>query len=489
MNNPDPIEYLTDPEIKALLKEINRSRDLAIILLLIGTGLKMKELLELNLDSIDWEKKLVHVGGPRKRDMPLNDEVFEALSAWSKDRQDNPSEALFITVHGRPKRLTKCAAKKLAKKYACCAGIRKDVNFAVLRNTFGVRLMAKETSIDNAAAILGLHSPISIQRYMKGALDEKKGNVPGSELEKLDTRPRFIRNLSKLVHPKHKEARVITPSVPAGRSEVTVDRTEVLSGIKRNLSRELSTLIIGPPGIGKTHLLKVSAGGDILYLASPCSVRQFLTNLCDKYCPAGWPKRLRSGARAPAWEIAELLSDTLKGRDKKAVIAIDNFDSSRISDLEVILTLFDNFTVVAAADETPARLKELWWKFRKIEIPPLDRESSKELIKHLTAGLTIVDYELLETRILTVSNGMPLAIVEMVGQVSHLPVVRKEDARQVYHEAGIRYRDWTPLVLIIWSIATSSRFITLGSQSFEGYILALIGMAALAGGIRFLRSR
>ena len=196
-----------------------------------------------------------------------------------------------------------------------------------------------------------------------------------------------------------------------------------------------------------------------------------------------------SKSRSSAKEIVELLSNTLKERDKKDLLLIDNLDSVKASDIEILLMLFDSFTILAATEETPSRLKELWWKFRRIDLLPLDREASKELIKHLTSGLTIADYELLETRILSISNGLPLAIVEMVGQVSHLSVVKKEDAREVYHEAGVKYRDWTAVVIILWSIATSSRFINLGAQSPEGYILAVLGMAALVGGIRFLRTR
>jgi len=489
MDIKNGLEYLTNVETKALLKAVNSPRDLAVILLFLNTGIHLTELPELNINSIDWEIKLLHIDGPRKRDIPLNDEVFEALSTWSRDRIDSPSEALFVTSKGEPKRISYRGIDKLLRKYGLEAGIQKPINAQILRDTFGVHLLAKETSIDNAAVILGFTDPMSIHRYIKAAKDEKEGIVPPQDLEKLDTRPRIVRNISKLMRHKHKEARIIKPSAPADQPETTIGRNAVLSEIKENLSKELSTLLVGSLGIGKTHLLNVIAketGG--LYIDSPAPIKQFLQKLCEKYCP-DWSQRLPSKSRSSAKEIVELLSNTLKGKDKKDLLLIDNLDSIKASDIEILLTLFDSFTILAAAEETPTRLKELWWKFRRIDLLPLDREASKELIKHLTSGLTIADYELLETRILTISNGLPLAIVEMVGQVSHLPVVKKEDAREVYHEAGVRYRDWTAVVIVLWSIATSSRFINLGAQSIEGYILAVLGMAALVGGIRFLRTR
>jgi len=489
MDTQNGLEYLSNVEIKALLKAVNSPRDLAVILLFLNTGIHLTELPELNINSIDWEKKTLHIDGPRKRDIPLNDEVFEALSAWSRDRIDSPAEALFVTSKGEPKRISYRGIDKLLRKYGLEAGIQKHINAQILRDTFGVHLLAKETSIDNAAVILGFTDPMSIHRYIKAAKDEKEGKVPAEDLEKLDTRPRIVRNISKLMRPKHKEARVIKPSAPADQAETTIGRNAVLSEIKENLSKELSTLLVGSLGIGKTHLLNVIAKETgSLYIDSPSPIKQFLQKLCEKYCP-DWSQRLPSKSRSSAKEIVELLSNTLKGKDKKDLLLIDNLDSIKASDIEILLTLFDSFTVLAAAEETPSRLKELWWKFRRIDLLPLDKEASKELIKHLTSGLTIADYELLETRILSISNGLPLAIVEMIGQVSHLSVVKKEDVREVYHEAGVRYRDWTAVVIVLWSIATSSRFINLGAQSIEGYILAVLGMAALVGGIRFLRTR
>ena len=525
----DALEYLSEDETKALLLAASsNARDNAIIQVFLCAGLRFTELPGLNIDSIDWENKILHVGGQRARDIPISSVLFDALSAWSRERLDNNSDALFVTLKGAPKRISSRGIDKLLRKYGLEAGIQKHVNAQLLRNTFGVRLLASETSIDNAAAILGLTDPKSINRYLKAAKDEKEGAIPSGELEKLDTRLPIVKNISKLLRRKHKTARVIAPPSAAGRDEITIGRADVLSEVKENLSKGLSTLLVGAPGIGKSHLLKVieqelsvptnsplhqegalpltkgeqarSAEG-VLFIDSPTPVKQFLHKLCDKYCP-DWSQRLPSKSRASAKEIVELLCSVLKnespspsGRGARGegpgvrVLIIDSLDSLKSSDAELLLPFFEYFTILAAACETPGRLKELWWKFRRVDLPPLDKEASKELIKHLTSGLTIADYELLETRIISISNGLPLAIVEMVGQVKNLPIVKKEDAREVYHEAGVRYRDWTAVIIVLWSIATSSRFINLGAQSFEGYILAVLGMAALVGGIRFLRTR
>ena len=169
----------------------------------------------------------------------------------------------------------------------------------------------------------------------------------------------------------------------------------------------------------------------------------------------------------------------MKEKDKKEILVIDNLDKLKISDLEVFLILLDNFIVIASADATSNKLKQIWWKFRRIDLPPLTTETEKELIKHLTSGLTITDYNLLEARILSLAGGLPLSIVEMVNQISGRPVVKKEDVRDLYHESGVRYRDWTLILVVLWGVAMISRFIALGTHSFELYILAGFAIVSL----------
>ncbi|MCX5751236.1 MAG: hypothetical protein NT099_06185 [Candidatus Saganbacteria bacterium] len=59
------------------------------------------------------------------------------------------------------------------------------------------------------------------------------------------------------------------------------------------------------------------------------------------------------------------------------------------------------------------------------------------------------------------------------------PVVTREVTREVYHEAGIKYRDWTASVVFLWAIIIAFRFTALGTHSFEGYILAGFGLASV----------
>jgi len=312
MDEDNKLDYLSDGESKALQTAANSSRDKAIIKLFLGAGLRLTELSELTIESIQWDKKIIHVGGKHARDIPINDELYSSLTAWTHDRKDNTSTALFTTSKGQFNGMTIRAIDKMLRKYGHQAGIKKHLNAKILRNTFAVHLLTKETSIDNASCILGLTEPDSLRRYTKAAHELKEGKVETNELDKLDTRSKIVKKISKLIQKKPKGSKVIQPVVIDTSKDAVIGRDAVLAEIKENLSKQVSTLLVGSLGIGKTCLLKkVATDNGYLYLDSPTPLKQFLQKICEKYCP-DWKDRLPAKSRSSAKEIVDLLTNVLK---------------------------------------------------------------------------------------------------------------------------------------------------------------------------------
>jgi hypothetical protein len=171
--------------------------------------------------------------------------------------------------------------------------------------------------------------------------------------------------------------------------------------------------------------------------------------------------------------------------DQLPVLILDNLDKLKASDAESILFLLEHFTVLGAVADLNPKLKPVWWKFKEVELKPLKLEDSKELIKHLSASLHISNYEMLETKLLSTANGFPLAIVEMIHQLSLNSRITPQTIREADHAAGQSYRDWTPMIAVMWGALTAFRFISLGTHSFEGYILAGFGISVF-GVLKFL---
>ncbi|MCX5751239.1 MAG: tyrosine-type recombinase/integrase [Candidatus Saganbacteria bacterium] len=467
------IDYLNLNETSALTRSIDEPRDLAIILLFLNTGLFLSELIDLKIDAIDWEKKMVAVTGDRQRQIPLNDQVFEALARWSKERMDSSSSHFFVTTKGKVKELSDRAVDKLIRKYASKAGIRKKVNAQILRNTFAVNLFRKDIAMDKATAILGITDSQSINRYIQAA--KQPATIPqAEEVEHLDNRSAVSKFTSRLFPTKPKKAKAITKikgAIEASPEEVIFGRDGMIREIQADLNKGQAVLLVGPLGVGKTHILKyLSHRLPSVYIASPTPIKNMLIQICDKL-------GVKLKTRASTKDIVEAIKNS-KGTNPPILI-IDNLNRLKVSDVDALLVLLENFAILSASAEISPKLKHLWWKFKQVELHPLSDSAAKELIHYLTQNLSISDYEMLENRILTLSNRLPLAIVDMVHQVSHRPVVTRDVVREMYHEAGIKYRDWTSVVIFLWAIIIACRFIALGTHNFEGYILAGFGLASV----------
>jgi energy-coupling factor transporter ATP-binding protein EcfA2 len=479
---PGSIEYLSLNETNALLKAIDDTRDYAIVTLFLNAGLFLSEIIDLKVNSIDWEKHIVRVPGNRKRDIKLDEQAYEAIARWSKERADVKNNYFFITTKGKVKELSDRAVDKLIRKYADMARIRRKVNAQMLRNTFAVRLFSKEVEIGKASAILGISDPESINRYIKAAKSPAP-QVP----EHLDTRPRLAKALNRLFPTRPKVVKpvsVLKGPITASPDEVIFGRESIIDNIKSNTSKGSSTLLIGPLGVGKTHILKYVKHlyPDAIYLDSPVPIKLMMTQVLDKLSP-DWRQNIKS--RASLQEIASYL---ISVKAKSKLLIIDHLDRTKTSDIDVLIRLLDKFTIVAAVEETSAgrgrgaadRSKQLWFKFKQISVDNLSNAASQKLIRYLTQNLAISDYELLETRVWSLSNGLPLAIVDMINQVSNQPVVTRDVIRGVYHEAGITYRDWTSVIAVLWGLAIMFRFVALGTHSFESYILAGFGVTFIS---------
>ncbi|NQV00498.1 MAG: tyrosine-type recombinase/integrase, partial [Parcubacteria group bacterium] len=484
-------------EINSLLKSIDDFRDRAIVTLFLNTGLFLNELTDLKIDSIDWNKKILKISGSRKRELPLIDQAYEALAKWSKERPDVRTTAFFITTKGKVNPLSARSVDHLIRKYADQAGIKRKVNAQILRNTFAVRLFKEEVSIDKATAILGITDTESINRYVQASKQPPSQSIrehvdlSTEALAKVDTRPWITRFIDNIFPTKPKQAKKLSeikgPIIP-NPEEIIYGRDKVIENLKSNLTKGQSILLMAPLGMGKTHTLKHMAkllGPNTLYLPSPSPTRIMLNQICDKLNPECLPAEASAKAgrnqvktRATTREIAEYIVNA-KG-NKPPMLIVDNLQNLRVSDVDPFLALIENFTILASTDETKDKLKQVWWKFKHTELKALSDQSARELIKYLTHNLSISDYELLETRVMTLSNKLPLAIVDMIHQIAYKPVVNRDSVREMYHEAGIKYRDWTSVIVVIWGIAIMFRFLALGTHSFEGYILAGFGMAILA---------
>jgi len=466
MNSP---EYLMDSDIRRLLSVIDDPRDQAIVVTILSTGLFLSELIALDLDAIDFESKRLTVVGKRNRTLELPTTTVAALTSYLAIRPKTPEVALFVTERGVPKRLSDRSIDHVIRSAAKAAGL--DVNYHALRNTFIVRTLQK-IDIKSTAKLLGVDRE-ALARFDRSVSDVQ--SPASTEPDPLDTRS-SLRKLIDAVHPP--DASHVLNDVGHRTSDVgqvataTFGRDPIIKKATELIMNNQSVLFTGPTGIGKTHLLKVLSASipNAILIDSPVPFKTLLLEIAEIVCPS-----TTFTQRTPN---AEILDNILSAEPLiPPVILIDNLDRLKTSEEDTIKMLIDQFPVIAAIDKIPSRLKSIGWKFQEIELPPLDKVSSQAMIAHLTKAHSMNpnDYIHLETKILNLANGNPLAIVELIHQLPESKKVTVDHIRHIDHEAGIVYRDWSWTLMVLWMILVISRFVALGTHSFEGYILAGVG--------------
>ena len=175
---------LTSSEVALLLEQpknvdLKGTRDKAMLEFAYATGMRVTEIISLNVEDINLEEEYVICkNGARERTIPLGKICKKALQEYLEDARNamiksDDEQALFVNVNG--KRLTRQGFWKIIKYYKEQAHIDKDITPHVLRHSFATHLLQNGADLKAIQAMLG-HSDISsTQIYMQfqdGALKD-----------------------------------------------------------------------------------------------------------------------------------------------------------------------------------------------------------------------------------------------------------------------------------------------------------------------------
>jgi len=138
-------------------------RDKALLELLYSSGLRVSELVGLDVHHVDLEAELVRVvgKGDRERVVPLGSYAVQALQAYltsARPRLAGSSAALFVSRSGR--RLTRQWVWRLLRRYTRAAGISRPVSPHALRHSFATHLLEGGADLRSVQELLG-HASIS----------------------------------------------------------------------------------------------------------------------------------------------------------------------------------------------------------------------------------------------------------------------------------------------------------------------------------------
>lgn len=152
-------ETLSDEDLEALRDSCDSKRDLAMVDLLASTGMRVGELIRLDIDDVDIQGRECVVTGKGNKQRPV---YFDArtklhLTAYLESRKDN-NPALFVSLNGRTQRLSVCAIEKRIKALGEKAQVGR-VHPHKFRRTLATHAIDKGMPIEQVQKLLG-HSKI-----------------------------------------------------------------------------------------------------------------------------------------------------------------------------------------------------------------------------------------------------------------------------------------------------------------------------------------
>ena len=162
-------------EVERLLSSITAEglglRDLAMLELLYGTGLRVSELVSLNLDSCNFDAGFLRcIGkGNKERIVPLGRQANNVLQRYLRSSRPRlvtrtpQTEALFVNRWGR--RLTRQRVWQVLRWYAGLGRLTKKISPHTLRHSFATHLLERGADLRTVQELLGHANISTTQRY------------------------------------------------------------------------------------------------------------------------------------------------------------------------------------------------------------------------------------------------------------------------------------------------------------------------------------
>lgn len=177
-------QILTNREIELLLAQPasvdpKGIRDKAMLEVLYATGIRVSELIGLNMEDVNLDLHMIKCGERKARSIPLYPAAVKALTSYLRDVRagmlaDTGETALFVNVGGS--RMSRQGFWKILKHYQTTAHITKEITPHTLRHSFAVHLLENGADLNSLQELMG-HSDISSTQMYTHMLSQNLTSV------------------------------------------------------------------------------------------------------------------------------------------------------------------------------------------------------------------------------------------------------------------------------------------------------------------------
>ena len=267
------IPLLSERDQVTLLDNVSKNpRHELMVLIMIDCGLRVTELVSLQIGNFDFQGRMMRIASLKKRsedpiyrDIPLTPRVVSSLSEVYLKLNDKSAQSFIFPSNSRTGHISRISVWKMLKRYSSWTASPH-----MLRHTFASEVVKKGADIRTAQELLGHSSYKTTEIYLHVAEQEKR-----QAIERIDKRG-VLQKWKDRYFPK---PNVFILNNRAIGGDYFVGRKEILKEINDLFHKKVNLLVLGPQGIGKSRILQMLTHDKILRLDDFKGVKTTIGNL------------------------------------------------------------------------------------------------------------------------------------------------------------------------------------------------------------------
>ena len=477
----EKVAYLNAKEEAAFLANVQALQNpkyYLLALIMVDCGLRISEAISLRVKDFNFQKPSLFVKSLKKRnekaavELPMTKRVVAAAAEfWTNVKfKPKPDDYMFNAGNATEgKHLHRATVFKVFKKFS--------VNPHKLRHTCATKLIEEGHSLLVVKDILR-HSKTGVTEVYIHTSEERKRAAIAS-LEKSTWYERTKERLfpAKNIH--------VLP-VSIGNTKYHVGRKAEFDKLESLYQKRVNVLLLGPQGIGKTHILDNFKAEKLLRIDDCSEFKKTLANILV---------HLMEGDKAEMFELMQIDRDVItKTSVKRTVemlkqvtepqeytIIIDDASKLTPTSVKILEELRTHFHMIVAARQVAISNASWLTNFEKINIEPLKRAEATELIRlsYNDFSNQIEDVEAFKNHIYESTNGVPLAIQEMTQRYRVEKFVRADEITAITHTGTKKGKSFVPVLLMALACVVIGKFYAKEAMQDDKEAFMIFGAGAM----------
>lgn len=457
------LKLLTLSEQKDLIQKVRSSKKYhLIVLILLDTGLRVTELVTMRISSFDLHSDSIKIRSLKKRgkedfrEIPITDRVRDQFIIYYQSLKNKDKDAFLFPSYVDRGHIDR---RRVYRKIKLETNNRYSPHD--LRHTFASRVVNEGATVRIAQSLLGHKSQRTTEIYLHVDEDEKRAAI--KKIQKIT----IYEKIKKAMFRNTSTYNIIHTT--DFTHDCSIGRSIELRQLYEFKEKKINVVLIGPQGIGKSHLLGLIQGDDILRLDDLKLIKKTLSNMIDY---------LKRGAKKDVYqlmydgrEVDQLMTKTSIPEAVRILISlcdqneftiiIDDLTDITLSSVRVLEQLKNHFHIIAASRQIKISHQSMISNFQKLEIKPLNRIESNSLIDKCSDSYykRIKDYSTFRNHVYEQTQGNPLFLIELLERFSKEKIIDVSSIREVRHTAALKDIDLSLFIVIVLSSMMLLRYI------------------------------